>query len=63
MELAVVFAISSNMAEPLLFNFQIECSSMADMAQEIVKLNGFSDGEKMLSLMYFVTDILVCVLY
>lgn len=33
------------MANPLQFNFQIECSSMADMAQEIVKLNGFSDGE------------------
>lgn len=61
MELAVVFAISSNMAEPY---FQIECSSMADTAQEIVKLNGFSDGEKMLSnLMNFVTGILMCVLY
>lgn len=33
------------MTNPLQFNFQIECSSMADMAQEIVKLNGFSDGE------------------
>lgn len=37
---------------------------MADTAQEIVKLNGFSDGEKMLSnLMNFVTGILMCVLY
>ncbi|KAF3625335.1 putative protein arginine N-methyltransferase 1 [Capsicum annuum] len=42
-ELAVIFAISSNMADPLQFNFQIECSSMADMAQEIVKQNGFSN--------------------
>lgn len=26
------------------FKFQVECSSMADMAQEIVKQNGYSNG-------------------
>lgn len=50
------------MVDPSQFNLQIECSSMADMAQEIVNLNGFSDGEMMLSLVYFVIGVLVCIL-
>lgn len=34
-----------------IFLFQVECSSMADMAQEIVKSNGFSDGDARLLLL------------
>ena len=29
----------------LTLKFQVECSHMADMAKEIVEVNGFSDGE------------------
>lgn len=34
----------------LLLTLQIECSQMADMAKEIVKSNGYSDGEFLLPL-------------
>ena len=34
------------------YALQIECSQMADMANEIVKTNGYSNGEYLLSLTY-----------
>lgn len=45
------------------YNFQVECSSMADMAKEIVKQNGFSDGSVNLSGHNFIKSCNISPLY
>lgn len=42
--------------------FQVECSGMADMAQEIVKQNGFSNGSALISLKFLVFNWFIIIL-